>query len=97
MFQKAIKKCPNCTLWTSWSTGLYDQCEHCGAQLNQRAIEEKKKRENKIIEDYENSWLTIKPDDSTFIVIIKNIVKSVQLMFMAIVSFFLWLIFAISG
>lgn len=92
---KASKKCPHCGHWSIWSHNPTDRCEHCQGLLDpnafarQQAQQERKAEEN---ERFTVDFIQIDPNDPFFLRFWKRIGLGFQLAFVAIVSFFLWLI-----
>lgn len=77
---------------STWDVLEDDACEHCGSRLTpQSSVEQDLTLEK------ESSILDIKPDDSLLIVILKKTGWLFQMIFIAILSFFVWFISIISG
>lgn len=77
---------------SGWDVLEDDTCEHCGSRLT---LESDIKPD--LPEEKEESILDIKPGDSLFIVILKKTGWVIQMIFIAIMSFFIWLISIITG
>ncbi|WPP51120.1 hypothetical protein [Catalinimonas niigatensis] len=94
---KGSKKCPNCNQWSEWNQDKTDRCEYCGALLAPEVVEREENREKRKKEQ-EDEWIfNIQPDDSPFKVFLKKIGKVGYVIFMAIVSFIVWLIAFLPG
>jgi hypothetical protein len=82
---------------SQWATEPNDRCEFCGALLIP-AEETKKKQEAEEKENLkEESILDIKEGDSPFVVFIKKVGWVFQMIFAAILSFFIWVISIVTG
>ncbi len=77
---------------SEWDVLDDDTCEHCGSKLT---LESEIKED--IPEEKEESILNIKPGDSLIIVILKKTGWVLQMIFIAIMSFFIWFISIITG
>lgn len=91
------KKCPNCHQWSSWNQQKTDRCEHCGALLATETIEREEKREKKKKEEEDRWVFNIQPDDPPLTIFFKKIGKVGYVIFMAIVSFIVWLVAFLPG
>ncbi|HPH81424.1 MAG TPA: hypothetical protein PL185_02570 [Flavobacteriales bacterium] len=82
------KRCHSCGEWNELQQGQ-ELCSHCHKPLNPVSEAEKAN-----IEMRKNSWeiaIPIYPEDSALKRVFKHSFNAVQFVFMAIVSFFLWL------
>lgn len=77
---------------SAWNASEDDVCELCGSRLTPQLTVKQH-----LTLEKEHSILDIMPDDSLFIVVLKKIGWVFQMIFMAILSFFIWLISIISG
>lgn len=77
---------------STWNISEEDLCEVCGSTLTPHL----EVKQNLILEK-EPSLLDILPEDSLFIIILKKIGWVFQMIFIGILSFFIWLISIISG
>lgn len=94
---KGSKKCPHCHQWSEWNQDKTDRCEHCGALLAPEVVEREEKRDKKKKEE-EDGWVfNVQPNDSPFKVLLKKVGKVGYVIFMAIVSFIVWLIAFLPG
>jgi hypothetical protein len=99
-FTKRTRKCPHCGQWSEWTGEPTDLCEYCGCLLDEagfiRQVEEEE-REAEEKDRFDFSLIEIYPTDNKFVVFLKRIVQGFQIVFMAILSFFLWLIALLAG
>jgi hypothetical protein len=86
------KKCPNCGQWSEHRQQSDDRCEHCHELLDpqgpSRAAEMKqawKWQMPKVL------LISINPDDSWPVRALKYAARGGQLLFIATLSFFIWL------
>ncbi|WP_297334808.1 class I tRNA ligase family protein [Algoriphagus sp.] len=91
------KKCPHCEKWSRWNMNLTDPCEHCGQPLGGKDLKNQERREQEQLKNTENWLFTIKKTDSSLLVFLKKIGNSFYTIFMAILSFLLWLIAVMPG
>ena len=91
------KKCPHCGKWSMWSNNFEDLCEHCGQILSPIELDRRDKRE-KEKEIKEKEWMFyIDPDDSGLVKFFKKSGNLFYTVFMAIMTFIMWLIAALPG
>ncbi|GAA4304949.1 hypothetical protein GCM10023183_18680 [Nibribacter koreensis] len=96
----ATKKCPHCQQWSAWHHQVTDRCEHCHELLDPKAHQRllaQDEREEEESKKINIALIEILPTDSAFTRFWKRIVQGFQLMFMAILSFILWLIALLAG
>ncbi len=91
------KKCPNCGKWSKWTQDLQDVCEHCGNELSLKEKENIKRMESHIQDREENWMFYIKASDPNWLVYLKKTGNFFYTIFMAIISFILWLVAAFPG
>jgi methionyl-tRNA synthetase len=91
------KKCPHCGKWSSWKLNLTDLCDHCGRVLGGKDLENQEKRLADTKANEDNWMFNIKDTDSDFTKVIKKVGNFFYTIFMAIISFILWLIAALPG
>lgn len=91
------KKCPNCEKWSKWTQGLQDICEHCGHELSAQEKEKAKRMTDHIQKTEENWMFFIKDSDPNWLVYLKKTGNFFYTIFMAIISFILWLVAAFPG
>jgi len=78
-----------CNNWNEAKTsGLF--CSKCGTPHYLESEEEKKSIKKRL--EINNLNIPIYPNDNLFIKVLKNVFNFIQFIFIAIVSFFLWLI-----
>ena len=90
------KKCPVCGKWSQLNEIPDDVCVHCGKNLNEYSIQ----KEERLVREQEiekKDFLTIKPSDSFPLVILKKILTVANIIFMAFISFILWLVTVVTG
>lgn len=91
------KRCPNCGKWSKWTQDLQDVCEHCGQELSLKEQANLKRIESHIQDREENWMFFIKKTDSAWLVTLKKTGNFFYTIFMAIISFILWLVAAFPG
>ncbi|SDL36147.1 hypothetical protein SAMN05421823_105297 [Catalinimonas alkaloidigena] len=97
---KAQKKCPSCGEWSPWLQKPDDRCFYCDALLDPRAHtieQERAEQEAENKKKIEAIVLPIHPEDGFFARLGKRVFNVVQLVFVAILSFFIWLITVMAG
>ncbi|UZD21286.1 hypothetical protein PBT90_17320 [Algoriphagus halophytocola] len=91
------KKCPQCGEWSVWTNDYRDRCEHCGEFLSPDEM----KREERKAQDqerYEKEWMFyVNPEDSAIVRFFKKSGNLFYTVFMAIMTFIMWLIAALPG
>ncbi len=91
------KKCPDCGQWTTWNHQLNDTCQHCGELLDKRRIQDLNSFENQQKTNDENSFFAIKPGDNSFMIFIRKTGWVINVIYVSIVSFMLWLLAWLAG
>jgi len=91
------KKCPECNQWTSWNHQLTDKCEHCGELLDKRTINDLEYFEKQQKMNDENSFYTPKPGDNFIVLAVRKAAWIANVIYMAFVSFMLWLFTTLAG
>jgi len=82
-------KCSNCNNWNHANTsGLF--CSSCGFPHYLESFEEKESLKKRL--EINNLNIPIYPHDGLIIKSLKNVFNFIQFIFLAIVSFFVWLI-----
>jgi len=85
-------KCQRCGRWNHWENRIFDVCYFCGEFLDIQSIY-KEARETERAIHYENtSFLVIRKHDKWYIRIIKKIFAVVNLIFIALVGFMVFLV-----
>ena len=96
----SARKCPNCGKWSEWNQKPTDTCVHCGQLLNPEGYERQEKKQ-KIKEEEKNrlkiNLITIDPNEPFYLKGPKYLVRAIQVSFVAVVSFLIWLIVAIAS
>ncbi len=100
--QNAVKKCPVCGQYSGWDETPDATCQHCGSILDPRTHhkvkkEAEKKRLAQLRFEHPVFWVSIKPTDKPFTVFWKQIARGAQIVYMAIVSFLVWLAAVVAG
>lgn len=80
-----------------WNTEPDDHCEFCGSLLIPAEVTQKKQEELEKELIKEESVLDIKEGDPAFVVFLKKTGWIFQMVFAAILSFFLWVISIATG
>jgi hypothetical protein len=80
-----------------WNTDSNDRCEFCGALLIPEHVTQKKQDDLDKEQIREESVLDIKEGDSKFVIFLKKTGWVFQMIFTAILTFFLWLISIATG
>lgn len=91
------KKCSNCGKWSSWSNSVEDRCEHCNELLSPSEYERKQKIKQEKERQEKNWMFYIDPDDSGIVKFFKKSGNVFYTVFMAIMTFIMWLIAALPG
>lgn len=91
------KKCPHCQQWSDWDQDIEDTCEHCGQKLSLMEIQRNQKREEERIANEQKWMFYIQKSDPPFMVFLKKAGNLFYTVFMAIMTFLLWLIAALPG
>ena len=88
----STKKCPFCQQWSEWDMQPDDRCTHCGKlldpQANNRARQEAANAHEKAASKVR--LIQIHPDDSAIVRLLKWIGRGGQLLFIALLSVFIW-------
>ena len=86
-------KCIACKKWTN---GSKTHCQHCNSILETTKLENERqeRHENYIIDIM---LIKIKPTDHIIVVGIKKVLQAIQIVYMAILSFILWIIAMLPG
>ena len=96
-FQSA-KKCSVCGQWSNWNMQATDTCEHCGAILDDAFLRTlTKETELKKKKQIEIDIIQVYPTDSLPVKIGKRIIQTLQISFIAIVSFIIWFLTLLAG
>jgi hypothetical protein len=92
----SYKKCPSCGKLSPWDTSEHDICKFCGAKLTTpRQVTESPEEESGMMNRW--SFTEVKTEDPIYLVFFKHIGWGIQIVFTAILSFFMWLIATIAG
>jgi hypothetical protein len=96
---QSSKKCPQCGEWSDWNGEITDCCQHCGALLSDKSSLRAAARvaEQQEKKGFELGLIPIHPTDSWPVVLAKRLVQAIQISFVAIVSFLLWLLTLLAG
>ncbi|MBF8965238.1 hypothetical protein I0P70_18465 [Pontibacter sp. FD36] len=96
----ASRKCPNCGKWSRWNQNPTDRCEHCHSVLDPVAVARQEAREQRRQEEDERfsiKMIEIDPNEPWYIRFFKRIGLGLQIAFVSIISFILWLIALLAG
>lgn len=97
------KKCPACGKWTS---GEHERCAFCGAAIDpaliaseRKKLREEKARKHKLANEnrFERYLRELEESDKSHHKIGFGILKTLFNIYMAVLSFFIWLIAFLSG
>lgn len=91
------KKCPNCGKWSAHKGDYAASCEHCGKLLFPVELKRKEKKEENDLRKEKEWMFYINPDDSGLVKFLKKSGNLFYLVFMAIMSFIMWVIAALPG
>ncbi len=85
-------KCVNCSKWSYSSGMIEDRCLHCGEYIDpQRFLNTNKKLTDQLIEKQSNK-LFILENDNWITIMLKKTLFYLQISFISLVSFIIWLI-----
>ncbi|MCL6261382.1 hypothetical protein M3O96_19945 [Aquiflexum sp. TKW24L] len=93
----AEKKCPHCGNWSAWSGIMTEACTSCGKPLGGRDLEYHINREKDKKTNAENWIFFIKESDNTFVKYAKIVGNFFYTIYMAIITFLVWLIAMLPG
>lgn len=97
---KSTRKCPHCGQWSAWNQEPTDRCQFCQHLLDPDAFARQQAQEDRKAEEKERftvDFIKIDPDDPFFLKFFKRIGLGFQLLFVAIMTFILWLIAFLAG
>ena len=98
---QSTKKCKNCGNWSPWNQSLNDTCNFCGRLLDEDAFLARAKAEVEAHEDKPHQinfdLIKIYPTDSFPVRLGKRLVQALQLSFVAVLSFILWVLTLLAG
>jgi hypothetical protein len=101
MSQNKVSKeryCKNCGTWGYFEGKIDDRCIYCGNMFEPKRYQEEADKEVKRVLDPPAIILVkIKKTDNFFVKIFKTVLQGFQLLFVAILTFVLWLVALISG
>jgi hypothetical protein len=93
----STKKCPACQQWSNWQQQASNHCEHCGELLDPRAHAEAEQQAAAANQRGGIELMEVGPEDKGLVWFFKNIIRSGQLLFIAIIGFIVWLVTALAG
>jgi hypothetical protein len=95
----STKKCPFCQQWSEWDMQPDDRCAHCGKLLDPQASNRARQEEAMAHQKAASKvrLIQINADDSAIIRLLKWIVRGGQLLFIALLSFFIWVATVAAG
>lgn len=90
----STKKCPSCQQWSEWQQRPDDRCTHCGEVLDLQAQSRAEKEAATATEKASAlvELIQIRPEDKGLVWLLKWLGRGGQLLFIAILSFFIWLV-----
>jgi len=95
----STKKCPFCQQWSEWQLQPSDRCTHCGKlldpQAHHRAQQDAAAAHNK--QQSPVRLIQINPEDGAVLRFFKWLVRGGQMLFMALLAFFVWIATAIAA
>ena len=98
---RSVKKCKNCGSWSPWQQNINDTCHFCGRLLDEEAFLAKAKAEAEANEkkpyQVNIDLIKIYPTDSLPVKIGKRFIQAIQLSFVAVLSFILWVLTMLAG
>jgi predicted amidophosphoribosyltransferase len=95
----STKKCPFCQQWSEWEQQPDDRCSHCGKLLDPQASNRARQQAATAHEQAASKvrLIEIKPNDSFLMRLLKWIGRGGQLLFIALLSFFIWVVTIAAG
>ena len=95
----STKKCPFCQQWSEWQMQPDDQCTHCGKLLDPQASNQARQEAATAHQKAASRirLIEIHPDDSAVVRFLKHIGRGGQLLFIALLSFFISLVTLAAG
>ena len=91
------KKCPHCQQWSAWNQRPNDRCEHCGEFLDPRGQRQAEAKRQKESQPKAPSFFEIQSDDNVVVRFFKRIGRAGQVVFGAILAFFIAVITFVAG
>jgi predicted amidophosphoribosyltransferase len=91
------KKCPHCGNWSEWSGNLDEACSVCGKPLGGKDLHYHQKRQTEKKANDENWIFYIKETDNAFVKNAKIVGNFFYTIYMAIITFLVWLIAMLPG
>jgi DNA-directed RNA polymerase subunit RPC12/RpoP len=88
-------KCPACGKWSVWEQKETDTCIHCGAILRPISDAERENIQKRREVEYVN--VPINDSDALVVKLFKHVFNFIQMIFIAVISFFIWLFAAGPG
>ncbi|RYD71057.1 MAG: hypothetical protein EOP53_24305 [Sphingobacteriales bacterium] len=98
----SVKKCPSCQEYSAWDGKIDSTCEFCGQVLDPRTLREtrlieEKNKQAQLKFEHPVFWVSIKPGDKPLTVFGKRIITFAQIIYMAVISFLLWVTAIVAG
>jgi hypothetical protein len=93
----STKRCPHCQQWSGWHLQPTDRCEHCGQLLDPQGHNRAQQQAAAAQRKPTIRLLEISPEDKGFTRFWKTMVRGGQLLFIALMGFFIWLVTAIAS
>jgi hypothetical protein len=85
-------KCGKCGRWNHWHNRIFDICYFCGEFLDVQNIYKEAREQEKTTIRESTHFLIIRKEDKWYLRILKRILTVVNLIFIALVTFMVFLI-----
>ena len=97
-----VRRCPACKKFSHSDGTPEAACEHCGAYLDPVEVQSKRKYEEEkrraeIKHEHPVFWINVRPGDGALRGAFVRMIQGAQIVYMAIISFILWLVAIIAG
>ncbi len=95
----STKKCPFCQQWSEWELRPTDRCTHCGHLLDPQAHQRAEADAVAAAQPQKSAvrLIEIRPEDGPVLTFFKWVGRGGQLLFIALLSFFVWVATAIAA
>ncbi|RYF85662.1 MAG: hypothetical protein EOO03_12930 [Chitinophagaceae bacterium] len=96
----STRKCPHCGQWSAWSQQPDDTCTYCGQRLDPQAFANQQRDKTAEAKDknrFTIDLIEIDPNEPFYLRGPKYLVRAIQISFVAIVSFLIWLVVLIAS
>lgn len=85
-------KCNKCGRWNHWNNNIFEVCFFCGEFLDIQSIFKESKEQARITTYENNSFLIIRKNDKWPLRIVKRIFAVINLIFIALITFMVFLV-----